>query len=255
VGEANFFYNKEVLMKNIVIGSLVRNRGWSLPQFLNCLQNSNYPLENLAFHFILNDSHDESKLILRKFKADNKNKYRYIRLSEVYLGTTEDITLSSGARQGHIRPHIYPSLAVLRNLLLDSAFLDDKCDYLFAVDSDILVEGETLNLLLAKNSDFTAGIVVNGTNPHGRIFNFLDADTDGTYFRNTESDEQRVAKGQPFPVSVTGAVYLLSRKVLANHHCRYIPNSLPEDFSFCAECRKQGIIPCIEPKAFCNHLL
>lgn len=242
-------------MENIVIGSLVRNRSWSLPQFLNCLQNSNYPPENLAFHFILNDSHDESKQILRKFKADNRKKYRYIRISEIYLGTAEDIILPSGARQGHIRPQVYPSLAVLRNLLMDSAFLDGKCDYLFAVDSDILVERDTLNLLLAKNKDFTAGVVVNGTNPQGRIFNFLDADCNGTYFRNTENDEQRVNSGQPFPVSVTGAVYLLSRKVLANHHCRYMPNSLPEDFSFCSACRKQGFIPFVEPKAFCSHLL
>src|SRR3972149_412413 len=122
--------------KNILIGSPIRNRGWILPEYLTHLEFLDYPKENLAFHFILNDSTDDSKYWLENWKNLNENKYRYVKIEEINFSYPEDLGCFGNGRSGSAkisqvrRQYTYKALAELRNKLLDSANEDDKIDCL-----------------------------------------------------------------------------------------------------------------------------
>ncbi len=216
-------------MKNILIASPIRNRSWILSEYLYFLSRLDYPKKNLSFHFILNDSLDSSAEILADWKAAHEKEYRYIRISEVNFDYPhdwgEDRVVTAEAMLNR-KNKTYKSLSVLRNLILDLAWLDMDVDYLFSVDSDILVNPDILNKLLATNKDIVAGLIGNGN------FNYN--------FMPLAGHRNILPLEKLFEVTTTGAVMLISRKVFENKLIRYSPEKTGEDEGFCMSARTHG---------------
>lgn len=212
----------------ILITAPVRNREWILEDYLKALQELDFDKESLAFHFILNDSVDNSKDILTKFKYTKRMEYRYIRLSEVNFEAPKDLGEEGQGRESGIDrdKSTHPILAILRNLTLDFARMD-KADYLFSVDSDIIVKPDILNKLIEANKAIVAGLISNGNN---NDFNFLP-------FSGSRSKvEQEI-----FEVKVTGACCLISKNVFNNRSIRYSETfGTGEDLGFCESARHFG---------------
>jgi hypothetical protein len=212
-------------MKNILIGCPVRNREWILPDYLKALENLDYPKENLAFHFILNDSTDKSKEILLNWKYETmKDGYRYVRITELNFdyppdwGETRITTNGSSITRFNKG---YKALSVLRNLLLDLAWLDIKSDYLFSIDSDIIVKPDILSNLLLAEKHIIAGLVKNDSSN----YNFTPKGITPKGVRE---------------VDIAGAIILISRKVIDNKRIRYSPGKTGEDEGFCFSAKAQG---------------
>jgi cellulose synthase/poly-beta-1,6-N-acetylglucosamine synthase-like glycosyltransferase len=221
-------------MKNILIGCPVRNREWILPEYLKALENLDYPKEYLAFHFILNDSTDKSKEILLNWKYETmKDGYRYVRITELNFdyppdwGETRITTNGSSITRFNKG---YKALTVLRNLLLDLAWLDIKTDYLFSIDSDIIIKPDILSNLLLTEKHIIAGLIKNDKINH----NFIDSS-------GRRGDILPASK--VFEVKITGAIILISRKVIDNKEIRYSPSKIGEDEGFCLSAIAQGIKP------------
>jgi len=212
-------------MKNILIGCPVRNREWILPDYLQALENLDYPKENLAFHFILNDSKDKSKEILLNWKYETmKDGYRYVRITELNFEYPEDwgeTRITTNASSLTRKNKGYKALTVLRNLLLDLAWLDIKSDYLFSIDSDIIIKPDILSNLLQQKKHIIAGLVSNDVSN----YNF--------------TPKGKIPKGI-MEVDVTGAIILISRKVIDNKKIRYSPGKTGEDEGFCLSAKAQG---------------
>ncbi len=212
-------------MKNVLIGCPIRNREWILPDYLKALENLDYPKENLAFHFILNDSTDKSKEILLNWKYETmRDGYRYVRITELNFdyppdwGETRITTNTSSITRFNKG---YKALTVLRNLLLDLAWLDMQSDYLFSIDSDIIVKPDILSNLISVGKHIIAGLV----HTDDRNYNFIPKGI--------------IPKGI-IEVEVTGAIILLSRKVIDNKKIRYSPGKTGEDEGFCLSAKAQG---------------
>ena len=220
--------------KNVLIGCPVRNRGWILPEYLTRLEQIDYPKDKLAFHFILNDSHDESRFWLENWKEINEDNYRYIKITEHNFGYPEDLGASGNGREGSVEiskvrhEYTYKALAELRNLLLDSAQGDEKIDYLFSVDSDILIKPNLLNKLINSEKDIIAGLISNGHN----AYNFFHIDN---------KNRGIVPEEEIFEVSMTGAVVLISKNVFNNKGIRYLYNLKGEDIGFAETAKKNGL--------------
>ncbi len=210
---------------NILIACPVRNRGWILPDYLRSLFNLDYPKDKIALHFILNDSSDESKKILRNWKESAEKDYRYIRISEVNFGYPSDWGEDRKNHKLNRTSKTYKTLSVLRNLILDIAWLDMKADYLFSVDSDILVKPDVLNKLLETRKDIVAALVKTS----GNTYNFIPW-----------SGERDIIPDNLFSVAVTGAVVLISRKVFENKKIRYSVERTGEDEGFCISASLHG---------------
>lgn len=223
-------------MKNILIAAPVRNRSWILSEYLYSLSRLDYPKENLSFHFVLNDSSDSSSEILADWKTAHEKEYRYIRVSEINFDYPrdwgEDRVITAEAMLNR-QNKTYKSLSVLRNLILDFAWLDIEAEYLLFVDSDILINPDIINKLLATGKDIVAGLISNGNTN----YNFMPL----TGHRNILPDGL-------FEVTTTGAVILISRKIFENKLIRYSPEKTGEDEGFCRSARTQGVKSYVLPE-------
>lgn len=237
---------------NILIACPIRNRAWILLEYLTHLQDLNYPRENIAFHFVVNDSTDDTKKMLTIWKNYYEKYYRYIRISEVNFGVPKDLEEGEG-RDGSVKitqtrhNYTYKTLSILRNLILDFADFDETCSYLFSVDSDILVNPETVNdllMVLSTNKDIVGSCISNG----GCCFNFLPL----------SGKREIIPENQnPFEVRLTGACMMVSRKVFSNKKIRYSPENSGEDEGFCKSAKALGFksYVYVDPRGIQKHIM
>ena len=220
-------------MPNIIIVCPIRNRDWILPEYLTHLEFLDYPKEKLAFHFIVNDSTDESKYWLEQWKEINEPEYRYVKIEEMNFNYPDDMAAYGNGRDSSSKISItrneytYKALAQLRNKILDSAIEDADASYIFSIDSDILVNKNILKRLLSTKKDIIAALICNG----GDNYN---------YFHLGDKERTILPKELVFEVRLTGACYLISRSVFSNPKIRYEALSSGEDQGFCESARREG---------------
>lgn len=220
-------------MKNVLISCPIRNREWILPEYLTHLESLDYPKENLAFYFLLNDSTDESKFWLEQWKELNEHEYRYIKIEEMNFNYPEDAGAYGNGRDSSDKISIirnkytYKALAILRNKILDVTREDKEVDSLFSVDSDVLVNRNILKKLIRTDKNIIAALLCNG----GDNYNF---------FHLGDKNRSLVPKDLIFEVKLTGACYLILRNVIDNKNIRYEALSSGEDQGFCESARKEG---------------
>lgn len=229
-------------MKTVTIGCPVRDRAWILPEYLEALLNIDYPKELISWKFVLNDSTDESEGILTGFFLQHGDEYDWrVEIIRANQNAPED------KRVIGTRDIIYRTLARVRNIFIS----DIETDYLFSVDSDIIVPKDSLKNLAGAEKDIIAGVIWNDglfnsalDYPY-RIPNLLYRDH-GRIKHLREYPRDRV-----FEIDITGAVYLLSKKVCQNIKYGYHP--LGEDIYFCNMARDKGYRIWVDPSVFCDH--
>jgi glycosyltransferase involved in cell wall biosynthesis len=214
-----------------MIGCPVRNRGWILPRYLQCLDNLIYPREYIRFGFIINNCTDETPAILERYAALHPGQ-----VDLVYS------RLSSGGLH-HRGSYNFKNLAALRNQLI-ALFLESDGDYLFSLDSDILIPPHSLQQLVDDDCDIVSMLVCNGHEVgDSGIFNILDHKP-GSWIHRRDFPRDRV-----FPVDCTGAAYLIKRMVLKEHGVRYSARWGAEDIGFCQDALSKGL------KIYCDGRL
>jgi len=227
-------------LPRILIGAPVRNRAWVLPYYLAALERLDYPKELLTFCFILNDSTDNSRELLFEFAKNHST--TIIERNQCAPEDRED-------RQE--RDRIYGPLAEVRNLLLSIA-ANLEIDYLFSVDSDIIVPPDILTRLLAHRKDIVAALIYND-------YHFNAHENYPNRFPNIMIRREGLQSYRDYPlnslfeVDVTGAVYLLSRKVIRKVRYGYHPQG--EDIYFCQEAKERGFSLWCDSSIFCQHIM
>lgn len=219
------------MFKNIMVGCPIRNRAWILPQYLESLTNLEYPSENLYYCFVVNDSTDSTLSKLQTFAEEHPN--------QVNILVHDYAKLRS---KSHLRGYYnFTHLAQLRNRLL-MAFLESDCDFLFSVDSDIIMPPLSLKQLLADDCQIVSALVCNGHEVgNSDIYNILRCTKNGKWVYIQEFPRDRV-----FEVDCTGAAYLLKREVIEKYGIRYSSVDGAEDIGFCREAILRGL------KVFCD---
>lgn len=203
----------------ILIGCPVRNRAWILPHYLRAMQSLDYPREKLQYCFVLNNSTDCSQEIIEEFARNNN--------TDIIIFDQEK---PRGVERGY---YSFTHLASLRNTLLNQ-FLETGADYLFSVDSDILVPADSLSRLIAHNCDIVSMLVCNGHQiGDPDVYNVLrQVDDRYEYIRD-------FPRHGVFPVDCTGAAYLIKRRVITRG-VRYCTDGGGEDIGFCQQAREMG---------------
>jgi glycosyltransferase involved in cell wall biosynthesis len=195
----------------IMVGAPVRNRGWILPQHIEAIQKQDVDIETC---YILNDSTDDTEEVLKRYGC------HYVTCNLEEMKTAN-----------HLRgAYSFTNLALLRNRLLDE-FLKSDCDYLFSCDTDIIIPEGSLRQLVEDDKDIVSMLICNAVN--ALAFNFM--------MKNPEPhDDPAYDFYHPFKVpkiglnkvDLTGAVYLIKRKVItAGVHYGHHPQG--EDIYFC----------------------
>lgn len=235
----------------VTIAAPIRNRAWILNQYLDYILKLDYPKSKINIHFVLNDSHDESRRILLNFKKNNKSEYNNINIDTLNRHVPEDARVSFVRNQ-----YIYQHLSILRNHILSKV----STDYLFSVDSDILVSPDILKKLLSHKKDIVSGLIYNGyiaepSRPY-RYTNILKYDSGGILRHIANYKTKNAVKfTQPelIEVDVTGAVYLMTNKVCKS--VRYGYHRQGEDIHFCNMAKENGFKIYSDLSAYCIHMM
>ena len=215
----------------IMIGSPLQNRESCLVSYLENIRNLNYPKEKIHLAFLLNNSHDNSYEILKTFRKEYLKYYRKISIWDV-------TGLNNDYQDFRAPGRDYKCIADARNLWL--SILDSESQYLFSVDSDILVEPETLNKLLSRQKDICSALVWNNHSGPTNLYNILRWNG-RRYYKVIEHDFE----GDLIEVEITGACYLIRRRVI-DSGVRYSYHTHGEDFGFCIQAKDKGF------KLFCD---
>jgi GT2 family glycosyltransferase len=224
-------------MLKVMIGCPLRDRAWILPRYLDCLEKLHRNTFQPQYCFIINDCTDHSPQILAEFVHRQPGIVRLIEKNYDYPG---------GHRRGQYK---FGRLAELRNLLL-KAFLESDCDYLFSLDSDILVPPGTLSRLVEDDCDIVSALVCNGHEiGDPGIYNILQRSSDGSYKHIRDFPRDQI-----FPVDCTGAAYLIKRAVITAG-VRYSNQRGGEDIAFCEAASNRGFNIFCDGRVECLHLM
>lgn len=218
----------------VMIGCPVRNRAWILPQYLQHLTALDYPPEQVEYCFVINDSQDETEALLHAFARRFPARLLY-----------DNSSRPGGWQRGYYQ---FGRLAELRNRLLE-AFLQSECDYLFSVDSDILVPPQALQQLVQTGRDVVSALVCNGAGiGDDQFYNIFNWD-DGRLL-----PIRQFPRDQVFPVDCTGAACLIKRRVIETG-ARYNSRWGSEDIGFCREVQKHGFAIFCHGGIECVHVM
>lgn len=230
--------------KTITIACPISNREDYLPYYLWNIIKQTYPKNLINIFFVTNNIKDNSIKILKNFKTKYKNEYNEIRLDNIDNNTVLDDTGNNRAVR-NINNNVYTFLATLRNYITKYT----NTDYLFSVDSDIMILPDTLEKLYNWDKDVISALVCNG-----HVF--------ASYYPNKNIDKYKytnVLKKNPMnlymhfrkselkgliEVDATGAVYLLKKEVYK--HCKYKADKQGEDIPFCKDVQK------LKKKLYCD---
>ena len=200
-------------MSGIVIGGIVRNREWCVKRWLDSLydsykyyrDNSNNPLSATV---VIVEDHSTDFTILEITDYD--------RIQDGVAGTVLPAVYKESGPYVSSRGYSFEHLAYLRNILYQE-FVANDADYLFSVDSDILVAEDCLLKLIETGKEIVAAPVRNSANEN--VLNFLlrnDHYFYRTYTRNIDT-LARIMPDYPrkmptlFEVGLTGACILISK--------------------------------------------
>lgn len=239
----SIFSNNKPNIPKIAIGCPVRNREWVLPEYLAAIDGV-YWL-NKEYLFLENDSTDSTPYMLKKFnpfsikmtKSDITDK-TIVCKSCLYPVKIQFIKSNApGHQRGEYNANNYSHLANIRNQFIDM-FLSTDADYLLSIDSDIIVPPDILQglLSLADQNTIVAAAI---SNIPGQP---LDGHSPGNFMINQGG---MIIHPYEYPltgtmeVDVTGAVYLIPRKVLEDG-VKYGAHEQGEDIYFCRQAKEKG---------------
>ena len=224
----------------VFVGCPLRNRQITLNRYLDALYRLNYPRERIHLGFLVNNSTDQTFITLQRFISMVEHEYAGTHLLQWDL---DESPTFDRLREGRSYLH-YECLAKVRNRFLQM-FSTTNADYLFSVDSDIIIHPDTLNRLLSHQKDIVAALVSNGSN----VWNVMMWGSRG------EADHlQQIPNVDLFRVDVTGACYLIHSRVI-HAGVQYGFHRQGEDLAFCLEAQRRKFEIFCDPQVQPLHLL
>jgi hypothetical protein len=144
-------------------------------------------------------------------------------------------------RMAKVKGHEYERFAVVRNRVLEYA-LYHEYDYLFSVDSDLIVRGDSLAFLLSGPLTEITALLVNNQIRDRLVY----PRTMYNFGYSPDKKQVMQARGNTFKYGqvritpYTGACALIDLNFIRAHGIRYICSVNGEDLSFCAAIRAAG---------------
>lgn len=230
---------------NTTIACPVRDRGKILPYYLENIYKQTFPKKNTKLLFVVNNSFDNSEQILKKFKKEHQKEYKNITILRHDRNPVDKrfkVLPEDDRKKNTRRLFINEHLAFIRNYLLD------RCDteWLFSVDSDIMLLPDTLERLLNSNKRCISALICNGHKYVESVNNKVENKIDRrkpTFYTNIMRHNGEGLIHVPsrewngiIEVDMTGAVYLIHEDIYKK--CRYKDDLLGEDIPFCKDVRR-----------------
>lgn len=218
------------MSKKVLIGLPVFQRDWILPTWLRYVERQGFSLSDIGFifelgpndeatHNVLLDWHEKHPEVMC-FQGDIRNELHHEH-------HPDGMRLWSMAR--------YVTMATMRNNLLERATaMEDKFDYYFSLDSDILLtRPDTLSRLIHYAESYPNCVVSPLTymTPDTKLFPSIMSWRDSIGGRAYRDPEYPI--GQPFLADIVMAAVLMPRPVYTQ--VRYRCHRQGEDLGFAGQ--------------------
>ncbi|XP_059055397.1 glycosyltransferase 25 family member [Achroia grisella] len=227
----------------IGISILVRNKGHTLPYFLSCLHNLDYPKDRLYLWMYSDYNEDNSQNIIEKWAEMHAKEY-----NGVYITTNSSSGLLHPDEKSptHWSKGRFKHVIQLREESLEFA-KKMWADYLFMVDADVfLTEKLTLKILVNKNVTVASPMLLSD----GLYSNFWCGMTEKFYYQRTDDYEQilRREKQGCYEVPMVNTAVLVSLRRKESDFLTYDPRKIndykgPDDdiIAFAISAKMNGI--------------
>ncbi len=212
-------------MKKVLIGSPIRQKPAILKEFLNSLIDLDKDDISVSYYFIDDNSDAESSKLLSNFQKKNENVK--IDNASSFSGYFER-EYNCDAKTHHWKKDIINKVILFKNKIIE--FADkEKFDYLFFIDSDIVLNKLTLKHLISRNKDIISEVFWTEWVVGGIAYPQVWIQDENAYFKrdwdnSNVSKKERNKKANDFIVSMKipgvyevgglGACTLISKKVL-----------------------------------------
>jgi len=227
-------------METVTISAPISNREAYIPSYLKCILSQTYPKELTNLYFLINNSQDNSQTLLKQFKKKYQISYNKI---DVKIYNNSKIPSSKDRLNRIIDNSLYEHLAYIRNLIFESI----DTDWVFSVDSDIMLTPDSLDTLIKSGKKAISGLVCNGhefvkSSPFTDPYKFTNVMYLNNLHKYTHFRKSQL-KGI-IEVDMTGAIILLHRSLYKT--CKYRSDNQGEDIPFCQDIQK------LKEKIYCN---
>lgn len=227
-------------MSKVLIGAPVRVKNTILKEFLTGLEEVNKGTNEVNYYFVDDNADPLSSELLRSFAERNN--------TVIKKGT--ELFQSDDQYDGHNwKPETLAKVTCYKNTIIDYC-IEKKYDYLFLIDSDIVLDKRALLQLISDNLDIVSNVFWNQWKKNGFMTTqcfwmpdiYLQESSWNTMRPAAESHKirmdtyEQMKKPGLYEVDGTGACTLISRKALeAGVNFTEIPNLklLGEDRPFC----------------------
>jgi len=135
---------------NILIGGPIQNREWILPHWLNAIDKSDYPNDQIHLAMLVNNSKDKTLQLLKDFKSERGTDFRKISLW----------TANGNWRDNRFAGRFFSYFSLLRNRFLEMRTEEDEV--IVSIDSDIIIQPKDISTLVNWGLPMTAGVIPNG---------------------------------------------------------------------------------------------
>ena len=241
--------------KRILVACPIHQREWIIPYYLRDLYNLNYNKKLIDIYWIINNSTDNSLILLREFKQKYENEYNSITIE--ILNSTNKF---KDDRKSALREQFtYSWLASLRNKLLKKCVQLDN-DFLWSHDCDILFKPDTLNRLLSHNKNIVSCLLYNSylftpEEPwrHPNILKEIGFRQYQHIVNYRTKNPNKNSIGTLLPCEFTGASILISKDVCKV--AKYDWHKLGEDEPFCYSARKAGFNLWCDISLYVQHVM
>jgi hypothetical protein len=152
-------------------------------------------------------------------------------------------------------------IVAARNTLFDFA-IDSQCDYIFYIDSDVIIPKEALVRLLAHKTDVASGFypLMNEYGLPIPCAKMLSGFTQGNMMGYIDFPNDKI-DGNIHQVDLVGlGCCLISKKIFGKYRFRcergkYGDLVKSEDWCFCEDLKKDGVAIMFDTDLTCHHLI
>lgn len=227
-------------MKKVLIGSPIRQKNTILREFLRGLEEMDKGNNQIIYYFVDDNVDSESSKLLMSFVNRNRAIIKKSRELCTIDVDYEDHIWKAGALE---------KVTVFKNEIINYC-IDNKFDYLFLIDSDIVIDKRTLKQLLSDNVDIVSNVFWSQWKKNANLYSqcfwipeiFTQHKAFGVPISSQEARQIRETTNAElkipglYKVDGLGACTLITRHALeAGVDFRAIPNvRIPgEDRAFC----------------------
>lgn len=216
-------YNNSYKWPTIGISVLIRNKAHTLPYFLSCLHQLDYPKDRLYVWIYSDYNEDKSMNIIEKWASKYHKEYNGM---FILTNKTTGSHFSDEKSPNHWSPKRFKHVINLREKALDFS-RKMWCDYIFMLDADVfLTNQQSLKLLVLKNHTIVAPMLLSD----GLYSNFWCGMADNYYYKRTDDYTPILNREKIgcFNVPMVHTAVLISLKHTITDEFTYNPKMITE---------------------------